>query len=35
MQRLNMDVIGIEEMSSDDALAQLVANLPRLLFCDV
>jgi hypothetical protein len=28
MQRLNMDVIGIEEMSSDDALAQLVANLP-------
>ena len=28
MQRLNMDVIGIEEMSNDAALAQLVANLP-------
>jgi hypothetical protein len=28
MQRLNMDVLGIEEMSSDDALNQLVANLP-------
>lgn len=28
MQHLNMDVIGIEEMSNDDALAQLVATLP-------
>jgi len=28
MQRLNMDVIGIEEMSNDAALAQLVTNLP-------
>jgi len=28
MQRLNMDVVGIEEMSNDAALAQLVANLP-------
>lgn len=28
MQRLNMDVIGIEEMSNDAALAQLVGNLP-------
>ena len=28
MQRLSMDVIGIEEMSNDAALAQLVANLP-------
>ena len=28
MQRLNMDVIGIEEMSNDNALNQLVANLP-------
>jgi hypothetical protein len=28
MQRLNMDVIGIEEMSSDAALTQLLANLP-------
>jgi hypothetical protein len=28
MQHLNMDVIGIEEMSNDAALGQLVANLP-------
>jgi hypothetical protein len=28
MQRLNMDIIGIEEMSNDDALTQLVNNLP-------
>jgi hypothetical protein len=28
MQHLNMDVIGIEEMSNDDALVQLTANLP-------
>jgi len=28
MQRLNMDVIAIEEMSNDAALAQLVGNLP-------
>lgn len=28
MQHLNMDVIGIEEMSNDDALVQLVATLP-------
>jgi hypothetical protein len=28
MQHLNSDVIGIEEMSNDDALAQLMATLP-------
>jgi|GEM_PF-824159 len=28
MQRLSMDVIGIEEMSNDAALTQLVSNLP-------
>src|SRR4030095_7595963 len=28
MQHLNADVIGIEEMSNDDALTQLVSNLP-------
>ncbi|MEI9942853.1 MAG: carbohydrate-binding protein [Chitinophagaceae bacterium] len=28
MQRLNADVIGIEEMSNDAALAQLIGNLP-------
>lgn len=28
VQRLNMDVIGIQEMSNDAALAQLVGNLP-------
>ncbi len=28
MQKLNMDVVGIEEMSSDAALAQLITTLP-------
>ena len=33
MQRLNMDVIGIEEMSNDAALDQLVATPSGLFFC--
>jgi hypothetical protein len=28
MQKLNMDVIGIEEMSNDSALTELVSTLP-------
>jgi len=28
MQRMNVDVFGVEEVSSDEAMSQLVANLP-------